>query len=837
MEQAKELYRERRGLPWVESLLQDLRYGIRTLRKTPGFTAVAVITLALGIGANTAIFSAVNAALLRPLPYRDADQLVWVTEIWHKEHDNATVPSPDYVNWKAQGHSFETLAAYDGGGEFNLTGSGKPKRIEGVGVTVNFFDLLGLRPSLGRGFLPQEAAPGGPPVVILSHELWLRQFGGNPKILGNAITLDDQKYSVIGVMPAGFRFPDQEVKPQVFTPFQLPQRVDWYAQTLQEAFVIGRLNPGTTPGIARAELGAINERDFAQVSPPFVRMGRRSVQVQVVPLRIKLVGDIRPALIMLLGAVGFVLLIACANLANLQLVRTGARRQEFAVRAAIGASGARLARQLLTEGALLAVAGGAVGLAAAEGGIRLLRWYAPQSLTEIGAMGVDRTVFAFTLGVTCGATLLFGVLPALAASRPDINETLKCCGTRAAGERGGRRTRKLLATAELALALVLLAGSGLMLRSFVALANVDPGFDPHHILTARLNLPQAKYSTAAQQWNFLEQFLRRLSTLPGVQSVGATSVLPLSGYAGATAVRFEGQASPPAGAAPSVPVAEVTPDYFRTMGIGLMAGRLFDDHDGSHQDYPLIVNRSFARRFFPHQNPVGKRVRVGAPDWPWRTIVGVVGDIRQVEIAQPAEATIYRPYSSPAGDPLAAVEIWFPISVVVRCKGNALALGGPLREQLAGVDSNLPVSDVESMDQRVDSALAAPRFNTTLLGIFAGLALLLAMIGVYGVIAYFVSQRTHEIGIRVALGGLPGTILRLVMADALVIVLLGLAVGLAGALAITRYMSHLLFQIGATDPLTFVVASLGIAGMALAASYIPARRAAKVDPMEALRYE
>lgn len=837
MEQTKELYRDRRGLPWLETLLQDLRFAVRTLRKAPGFTAVAVITLALGIGANTAIFSAVNAALLRPLPYRDPRRLVWVTEIWHKEHDNESVPSPDYINWSGQAYRFAALAAYDGGGEFNLTEPGRPERIEGVGVTANFFQMLGVQPVRGRVFRPQEMLPNGPAVAILSNELWQTRFARDPNVLGKTVTLDNQRYVVVGVMAPGFRFPDQDLKPEVFIPFQLPPRVDWYAKTLADTFVIGRLKPDASPEQARAELGAINQRDFAQVSPPFVRMGRRNVQVQVLGLQSKLAGDFRPALLVLLGAVGFVLLIACTNIANLQLARTAGRQQELAVRAAIGAGRGRLIWQLLTESAMLAGAGGMAGLGVGLAGVHILRRLAPQNMARIGAITVDESVLAFTLVVTCVVTVLFGLLPAVGASRPNVNEGLKSNGSRMAGARGGRKLRRLLASGELALALVLLVGSGLLLRSFIALSNVDPGFDPHGVLTARLNLPPAKYSTPALEWEFLQKLMERLRVLPGVESVGVTNVLLLTGYAGSTAVRFEGQPSLPPGAAPSVPIAAVSPDYFRTVRVPLIAGRFFNIHDGTHNDYPLIVNRAFARRFFFRQEAIGKRVRVGAPDWPWRTIKGVVGDVRQVGISQPPEAEIYRPYASPTADPVAANEIWVPATITIRSKSNLLALTAGLRQQLAGLDPELPISDIATMDQRLARELAPPRFNTMLLGVFAGFALLLAVVGIYGVVAYFASQRTHEIGIRMALGAVPEGIVQLLMREAVVITLLGLTLGLGGALAVTRFMASLLFEIRPTDPVTFAVVLLVMTGVALIASYFPARRATKVDPMEALRYE
>lgn len=837
LEQTKELYRDRRTLPELETLLQDLRYAVRTLRKAPGFTVVAVLTLALGIGANTAIFSAVNAALLRPLPYRDPNRLMWVTEIWHKDHDNALVPNPDYTNWSLQAHSFEQMAAYDGGEQFNFTGAGQPARIEAAGVTANFFRTLGVEPFRGRAFRTQEALPDGPPVAILSYELWQSRFGLDPDILQKAITLDNQKFSVVGIMPPGFRFPDPDLKPQLFLPFQLLPRVDWNASWLTDTYVIARLRNGVSPQHAAAELQTINQRDMAQVSPVFMRLGRRNVQVRVLALQRQLSGDVRPALLVLLGAVGFVLLIACVNVANLQLARASARQQEFAVRAAIGAGRARLMRQLLTETAVLAFFGGCLGLAVGMAGVRLLRGLAPANLAQLGSITLDLRVLAFTVVVTALVSIIPAVLPALAVSKPDINEGLKHTGTRITGTLGGQHVRKLLVSAELALALILLAGAGLLLRSFVLLASVDPGFDPHRLLTARLKLPQAKYSKPQQQQAFLRQLLQKLSALPGVDAAGLANALPLNGYAGEWAVRFEGQAPLPAGAAPSVPVTSVSPAYFRAMRIPLLEGRFFDDRDAANAGLPLIVNQSFARRFFPGQNPLGKRVRVGGPTWPWHSIVGVVADVRHVSLDREPDPQLYRPYEAPADDPTGSQQALETIILTLRCKTSPLALAAALRRQVAELDPDLPAFDLATMDQRLATALAAPRFNTMLLGIFAGLALLLAIVGIYGVISYLASQRTHEIGVRMALGAVPKSILRLLLGEALVITLLGLVLGVAGALALTRYLAGLLFEVRPTDPVTLITLFFVLCAVSVAASYIPARRAARVDPIVALRYE
>jgi putative ABC transport system permease protein len=818
-------------------MLQDLRYALRLLRKSPAFAAIAVASLALGIGANTAIFSAVNAVMLRPLPYRDPSHLVWITEIWHKEKDNGSVPSPDYTNWSAQARSFSEIAAYDGGFEANLTGVGEPQRIPVVSVTANFFRLLGITPVLGRAFLSQEALPESQSVAVLSYDLWQHRFGLDPNILGKPVTLDSESVTVVGVMPPGFRFPDQNVKPQCYVSYQLPTQVDWYAKGFADTLVVGRLKPGVTPAQAQAELADINARDFVKASPPFVRMGRATMRVQVMNLQTKLVGNVRPVLLVLLAAVGFVLLIACVNVANLQLVRNTVRQQEFAVRAAVGAGRARLITQLLTEGAVLAVLGGALGLLVAAGGVRLLRGFVPENVTQLDHLSFDRSVLLFTLGATCVTTILFGMLPALAASRPDLQLALKYAGLRPAVTAGRERLRMLLATTELALALLLLVGSGLLLRSFVLLSNVDPGFDPHNVLTARLQLPEAKYSTPDEQWTFYEQVLESVRAQPGVESAGAADVLPLNGFTGAAAIRFEGQPSPPPGAAPNVHDTTVSPDYFRVMRVPLVAGRFFDQHDGTHNDFPIIVNQSFAWRFFSHEDPIGKRVRVGAPDWPWRTIVGVVGDIKQRGVSRPSESEMYRPYTSPPSDPLVSHESSFATTIVIRSRNNPLTLATAVREQVDRLDPNLPVFDIATMDQRLADSLAAPRFNAGLLGIFATLALLLAVVGIYGVISHSTSQRTHEIGIRMALGALPAHVLRLVMGEALAITALGIGLGLAACLGLMRYLASLLFEIRPTDPLTIAAVSLIVGAVALQASYLPARRATKVDPMAALRCE
>jgi putative ABC transport system permease protein len=821
----------------MDTLVQDLRYGLRMLRKSPGFAIGALITLALGIGANTAIFSAVNASMLRPLPYQDPGRLVWITEIWHKQGNYASVPNPDYANWSTQARSFAEIAAYDGGSEANLTGSGEPERIPVVNVTANFFHLIGIAPIRGRIFLAQEALPESPPVAILSYKLWQSRFGLDPNILGKSITLDGQALTIVGVMPAGFRFPDQNLKPQCFLPFGLPSRVDWYAKSVTDTLLIARLRAKVTPQQVQAELAEINRHDFAEVSPAFVRMGRANVSVKVLNLQTKLVGDLRPALMVLLAAVGFVLLIACVNVANLQMVRSSARQKEFALRAAIGARRSRLLRQVLTEGAILAFVGGALGVLVAAGGVRLMRIFAPDDMAQLGHFSFDPSVFAFTLATTCTAAILFGMLPAFAASRPHLDAVLKDAELRIAGTPQSRRLRMLLPTFELALALVLLVGSGLLLRSFDLLSNVDPGFDPHKLLTARIQLPEEKYSTPERQWAFFKQVIEHVRALPGVESAGVVDVLPLNGFTGTIGIRFEGQPSTPPGAAPSVPDTAISPAYFRVMRIPIIAGRFFAERDGTDRDLPIMINQNFARRFFPNEDPIGKRVRVGAPDWPWRTIVGVAGDVKQLGVSQPSEPEIYRPYATSTDDPVAAHETSFATTIVIRSRSNPLTLASAVRQEVLKLDPDLPIFDVATMDQQLASSLAVPRFNAVLLSIFAGLALLLAVIGIYGVVSYLASLRTHEIGIRVALGALPSDVSRLIMAEGLAITGLGIALGVAGCFALTRYMAGLLFEIHPTDPATIAGVSIVLGLVALQASYLPTRRAMKLDPVAALRHE
>ena len=826
IEQTKEMIRERRGLPMIEVFLQDLHFGARMLRKSPGFSAIAVMTLALGIGANTAIFSVVNTVLVRPLPYRDPGKLVWVDEYWPRMNDNM-VPNPDYTNWNLHNHHFEEMAAYDGGSQVNLTGAGEPERIESVSVTANLLHVLGVKPSLGRSFLTEEAQLGGRRVALLSYSLWKRKFGGDPNISGKAVTLNKESYTVIGVMPPDFRFPDRRANPQILLAFQLPPKVDWTAKSLALTRVIGRVKPGVTLAQANAELAALSQQTNADIPAMFIHM-RDGLQVHVTGLHEKLVGDVRPTLLILLAAVAFVLLIGCVNIANVQLARTASRQKELAVRAAIGAGRGRLLRQLLTEGALIAASGGVAGLLVAAGGVRLLRAYAPTSFLQIGPITIDTWVLFFAFGITCLTAMVFGTVPALRASKPDVIANLKEGRVVSEGGYGQHRLRSVLVISELALAVVVLVASGLLIRSFLRLSNVDPGFDSNNLLTVSTALPETKYVAPAQRRAFFEEVLQRVSKLPGVRCVALTSSLPLTNYAQIDVFAIEGEPNKPAGTRPMTPVEHVNPGYFRTLRIALLEGRVFDDTDSRPETRVVILNKVFAQRFFPNDDPIGKRIRFGPTESPWSTIVGVVGNVRHTGPDREAEPQVYVPY---AGNPPSTAML------AVRTDSDPRNLAAVVRDQVTAVDTEQPVFGVSTMEQRVLDSLSGPRFNTTLLGFFGFVALVLAVGGVYGVVAYFVALRTHEFGIRVALGASQRNVVGMVMTQGIAMTAAGLGLGLGGAFALTRYLSTLLYGIRPTDPITFAGVALILAGAALLACYIPALHAMRIDPMVALRCE
>jgi putative ABC transport system permease protein len=829
VQQVKDRCRDVRGLNFIESLFQDVRYALRQLRRNPGFTAVAVITLALGIGANTAIFSVVDALLIRPLPYADAGRLVWITDYFPSMHTTMVV-DPDYAVWRSRNKVFCQLAAYGGGADYNLTGEGRPQRVEGWAVTANFLSTLGIQPALGRNFLPEEALPGGAMfqprsrVAIISHRLWER-LGWNVQILGKRLDLDGTPYTVIGVLPADFRFP-AESQPDLIRPAGLSPKPLWNVhRPMLLVRVIGRLKAAVTIQDARSDLGVMNHWIWAQYPPAWRRMVA-GLRIEVTPLHRKLVGTARGFLLILLGAVGLVLLICCVNVASLQLERTASRYREIAIRLAIGARRARVVRRLLTESMLIALCGSALALVIAFAGVHILRVLAPSQIPDPDAVSLDLRVlvFAFVLGAV--SAVLFGLAPAAQAVKTDLSRALRDGGAR--NPASHRRLRGLLTVAEIALAVVLMAGAGLLVRSLILLIDVDPGFNANHLLTAQTDLPISEYLKPARQAAFLQEALGRVQVLPGVIGAEGGTSMPFSGLGPGTWVAIQGRPQPPLGVGPRAAVTSVSEGYFRTLQVPLVAGRFFTSRDAQGGRLTAIVNQAFVRLFFPGQNAIGQRVALGGPPSAWLTVVGVVGDIRYQSLDQPNEAVVYTPFLQ---DPSPY------ISIIVRTGPNPLTFAAALRAQVLAVDKNQPIFDVRTMEQRISETLGSRRFNMVLLTSFALLALALAAIGLYGVVSYSVSHRTHEIGIRMALGAQKHNVLRMVIGQGMILALAGIVLGICGTLGLTRLLSSLLYGVKPNDPLTFIAASLTLAIVAIVACYIPARRATKVDPAVALRRE
>jgi len=825
--------REAWGWRWLEDFAQDLRYGARTLRKNLGFAATAILTLALGIGANTAIFSVVNAVLLQPLPYRDPGRLVWVDEYLPRMNDSA-VANPEYTNWALNNHSFEVTAAIGGGGPMNLTQAGAPEQIDTGIITPNLLDMLGVRPALGRPFTSEEGLPGGNRVVILTDRLWRRKFGADPNIVGKGVVLNQDSFTVVGVMPPDFQFPQRGFKPELLGAFQLPPKVDWATPRMSLTQVIARLKPGVTLEQASADLATLSKRTNADIPAMFVHM-REGLQVRVTSLHDKLVGDVRATLLILLGAVGAVLVISCVNIANLQLARTANRQKELAVRAAIGASRMRLLRQLLTEGALIAMLGGTLGLAGAVAGVRVLQSYAPENFLNVDRVAMDRWVLLFTVGITCATVALFGAIPSMHASKPDVDARLKDGRDTATRGTGQRRVRSALAICELVLAVVLLAASGLLIRSFVLLSNVDPGFDASHLLTVSTMLPMTKYGEAGPRNAFFDEVLRKLNALPGVRAAGLTTSLPLTNFNMMRTFSVEGQSDKPTDLAPPVVVEYVSPRYFEALRVPLLAGRVFEELDCKSETHVVIANEAFVKRYLggEAQRAVGKRMRFGGGpgvQTAWETIAGVVASVRHAKLDHEGDPEIY----------VARGHGGMPETLggfAVRTDVDPRSMASTVRDVVQEVDPEQPVFDVRTMEQRIADAASGTRFNATLLGFFGFVALALAGVGVYGVIAYSVAERTHEIGIRVALGASRGDVAGMVMGQGMVMTLIGSVAGLAGAVFATRFLSSLLYGIQPRDPVTLGAAAMVLGVVALAACWVPARRAMRVDPMVALRHE
>ena len=811
------------------AFFHDVRYGIRMLAKSPGFTTVAVITLALGIGVNTAIFSVVHAVLLKPLPYKDADRLVMVWE-QNPERDwyYNVVSAANFLDWRRQNDVFTQMAAVDPQRAFNITGTGNPEEVWGERVTTNLFTLLGVRPIMGRDFLPEEDKPGGPRAVILSYGLWQRRYGGYAKLVGKQISLNHESYTVVGVMPSGFYFPPfwREWAGELWVPgLDLSNPV----RTMHEYIAVARLKPGVNLAKAQAEMDTIAQR-IVQQAPDDKGWG-----VGLVGLREQAVGETRRPLLVLFGAVGFVLLIACANVANLMLARSAARDREVAIRTALGAERGRLIGQFLTESMLLALLGGTLGLLVAPWVVRVLAAVSGSSAlglwgnADLADVTVNGGVLAFTMIVTLATGIIAGLAPALGTSRPDLNRSLKEGGRSASEGVHRHRLRSLLVVSEFALALILLAGAGLMIRTLILLGRVDLGFDPHNVLTMRIPLLGPRYKDQRTQAEFFTELLARVKTLPGVQWASVTRGLPVEGWEGWGFVTEDNPSLPP-DETPDANYQVVAPDYFRAMGIPLREGRFFTDYD-THQSPPVvIVNEELARKQWPGQDPIGKRLRVNDPGKPWLTVVGVAGNVRTEWPAPEFRMEFYLPYTQYPWD-LA------PRHFIVRATSNPTALAAAIQREVVALEKDQPVSDLRTLEHVAGEAVGPQRFAVILLGAFAALALALASVGIYGVMAYSVSQRTHEIGIRMVLGARRGNVLSMVVRQALALALVGAGVGLVGALGLTRLLSSLLYSVRPTDPLTLALVTLVLVGVSAFASYIPARRATKVSPTEALRYE
>ncbi|HJR05986.1 MAG TPA: ABC transporter permease [Pyrinomonadaceae bacterium] len=809
------------------TILQDLRYGFRMLLKSPGFTFVAVLALALGIGANSAIFSVVNAVLLRPLPFKEPERLVMLWE--RNETQDTSVAYPNFLDWRDESKAFEQMTAYRRD-SFNLTGAGEPERLAGRLVTGNFFATLGVQPFAGRDFVAEDDQPASAPTVILAHGFWQRRFGGDLSIINRQLTLNDKSYTVVGVTPADFTFGSDT---DVYVPIGLSVgEVPFYKERGSHPglWVTGRLKPEASMEQARAELDTIMAHLGQQY--PDTNKGRR---VHIESLYENTVRDVRPALLVLLGAVGFVLLIACANVANLLLARSSARQKEIAIRTALGAGRWRIMRQLLTESLLLAVMGGVFGLLLALWGTDILIAAAPDDVPRLADAHVDLRVLGFTLGVAVLTGLVFGLAPALQASKTDLNESLKETERGSTGRR--QRLRAALVVAEVALALVLLIGAGLMVKSLWQLQNVETGFDPNRVLALQLSLKGDKADPAKVR-NFIAQVEQRVKSLPGVETVAFTNGLP---FAGAAEQSFGIVGQPPDASGDTTPHPAVryttSPEYLQTLGISLRKGRYFTAQDRADSPHVVVIDETLAQKHFPNQDPLGQRLQIGWADTQPFEIVGVVGHVKHYGLdgEVPVESQFYF-----ALDQVPAEKMSFiagGITLIVRTQNDPQQLAGAVRAQLLAVAPDQPVFNVRTMSDIVAESIASRRFSMILLLAFALVALVLAAVGIYGVMAYSVTQRTHEIGIRMALGAQADDVLRMVLRQGLLLILTGIATGLVAAFALTRVLAGLLYGVSATDPITFAGISLLLVTVALLACYLPARRATKVDPMVALRYE
>jgi putative ABC transport system permease protein len=811
----------------MQGLIQDLRYGLRMLWKSPAVTAVAIIALTLGIGANTAIFSVVHAVLLRPFAYADGDRLaiVWENRKSGKGNPQNTINLGNFFDWKDQNTVFSDMAAFFDRNA-NLTGDGEPEEIPGQLATTNLFSLLGVNPIKGRTFLPDDGQSGQPRVVVISYDLWQRRFGGDANIVGRQVTLDNQPNEIIGVLPPEVGWYVQKSSmisqpPQIWVPWQISNELRQRRGRFARA--VARLKPGVTLAQAQNEMNVIGAR-LEQQYPEFnTKWG-----ITVVPLRTQFSGEIRKPLLILLGAVGFVLLIACANVANLLLARAASRKREIALRAGLGASRGRIARQLLTESVLLSVFGGGLGLLLAVWGTRALLALSPPELIDLRGTTVNLPVLVFTIGLTLITGIVFGLVPALEASRFDLSAPLKESGKSVIGGTRAQRMRNTFVVAQVAMALVLLVGAGLLMKSLSRLQSVDPGFAPGNLLTVRVNLPQRKYDTEPKRLSFFKQAEEQLRALPGVESVGAINTLPFDGPHSGTKLDVEGQPKRGPGEDLMTGVCVTDANYFQTMRIPLKRGRLYTPPEAAEMRHVVVVNEAFARAF-PGQEALGQRVTIYMKDDNQPSeIIGIVGNNKHEGLDAEVEPMAFWPHA----------ELVYPgMTIAIRTRGESASIAAAARKVVHQLDPDQPIGQVATMESLMAKSVARAKFNSILLGIFSIVALIMAAVGIYGVMSYSVLQRTHEIGVRMALGAQRRDVLKLILKQGVGLALTGVLVGLAGSFGLTRIISTLLFDVAATDRTTFTAMAVSLFAITFLASYLPAWRATRVNPLDALRYE
>jgi putative ABC transport system permease protein len=823
---SQERYYESRRWLWWEQITQDARYAVRSWRKRPGSTAIVILSLGLGIGANTAIFSIVNTLLLKDLPYRDANRLMYVTEYWPHEPVVPGPPSPDFANWRANSKLTEAIAAYGGGGALNLTGMGEPERIQGTMVTHELLSLILSKLALGRAFDRDEDRLGGTPAVILGYSLWQRRFAGSPEVIGKPIMLDGVGRTVVGVLPAGFRFPDNNFQEELLVPMALPTNPNWQDErNFRFLRVLVRAKPGVAPGALKQEFFHLLGSTSSQEPPQMITM-RKDMEVRVTPLRDWLTGNVRPMVLVLAAVVAMVLLIACLNVASLQIAISISRTKEMAVRVAVGAGGARLVRQLLTENLLLSLFAGCLGLALAHGSLSGLRAFLPANLHLADLVNLDHRVLLFTVLLTAIAGIFTGHIPALAAARVHVHDMLKEGDDRTRGNRTEQRMHGVLVTAEVAAAIVLLVGSGLLIRTFIRLAMTNPGFDPEGVLTLKIAPSQRKYPQAESRVAFYRNLLEQARVIPGVQFAAIGGGLPLVGTLGLAGISFQDRPEPPLGGRPSLPLAFVSPDYFQALGIPLVRGRVFTDADHEHAPRVAIVNQAFAEEYFPGENPLGKRIEMGSREGRWHEIVGIVGNVKQQSRRPVDPFVVYGPLP----------ESFEPETfLILKSSVPPKKLASAAAKAVQSLDPNEPIFDVAPMEDRLGDSLSGPRSSVILMNLFAGFALLLATVGIFGVTAYFVSRRKHEIGIRMALGATRADVLRMVLGRGMLMVGAGIVLGVVGALALARTLGSLIEGFRINDPATVGLVAVMFLLIAAMACLIPARWAARVDPAVVLR--